>query len=246
MDRALFLAMSGAKQNMWGQAIHANNLANVSTTGFRRDFEQARSMQVFGESFPSRVYNMTENPATDFTPGTLKVTGSPMDVAIGGDGFIAVQREDGSEAYTRVGSLTVDPLGQLRTGKGLPVIGEGGPIVLPPFSQIEIGGDGTITIVAEGDQPANVAEIDRIKLVNPEIRDLIKGEDGLFSLENGQPALADAQVQLRSGYLESSNVNPVEEFTAIMSLSRQYEMNVKMMKTVEENAAAENRLLQIG
>ncbi|WP_347949905.1 flagellar basal-body rod protein FlgF [Pokkaliibacter sp. MBI-7] len=244
MDRALYLAMSGAKQNLWAQAIHSNNLANVTTTGFKRDFEQARSMQVFGESYPTRVYNMTENPGTDFTEGTLDHTGRDMDVAISGSGFIAVQREDGTEAYTREGNLHTDALGVLRNGKGLPVLGNGGPVVLPPSSKVNIGSDGTISVVAQGDEPSAIAEVDRLRLVNPDIRDMKKGEDGLFTMENGTPAAPDANVQVASGYLETSNVNAVEEFTNILSLSRQYELNIKMMKTVDDNASAENQLLQ--
>ncbi|MDH4581062.1 flagellar basal-body rod protein FlgF [Pseudomonas sp. BN415] len=245
MDKMLYVAMSGASQNSLAQRAHANNLANISTTGFRRDFEQARSMPVFGDSFPSRVYAMTERPGTDFTPGALQETGRDLDVAIEGEGWIAVQSPDGSEAYVRTASLQIDALGQLRTGNGLPVMGNAGPIAIPPEQKVEIGQDGTISIRALGENPNVVAEVDRIKLVNPDPKQLEKGSDGMIRVKDPQQLVqADANVQVTSGFLEASNVNAVEEMTAILSLSRQFELSVKMMRTAEDNASAMARVLQ--
>lgn len=245
MDKMLYVSMTGASQNTLAQRAHANNLANISTSGFRRDFEQARSMPVFGESLPARVFAMTERPATDFRPGTLQETGRDLDVAVGGQGWIAVQAADGSEAYVRTASLNVDALGILRTGNGLPVMGNAGPIAVPPEQKIEIGQDGTISIRALGEAPNVLAEVDRIKLVNPDQRGLEKGSDGLVRTRDGQPLEPDANVRMTSGFLESSNVNAVEEMTAILSLSRQFELQVKMMRTAEENSAAVARVLQM-
>ncbi len=225
MDNMLYVSMSGARENMLAQAAHANNLANVSTTGFYRDFEQARSMPVFGQGLPSRVYAMTERPSTDFATGALIETGRSLDVAIQGDGFIAVQAADGSEAYTRAGDFQVDINGMLRTGTGLPVLGDGGPIAIPPAQTVDIGFDGTISIVGIGQGPENIAQVERIKLIKPDITDVEKGKDGLFRLKEGlPPALPDATVRLATGYLETSNVNAVEEMTEILTLSRQFEM----------------------
>ncbi|PRB80567.1 flagellar basal-body rod protein FlgF [Pseudomonas sp. MYb185] len=245
MDKSLFISMSGASQNMLAQRAHANNLANVATTGFRRDFEQARSMPVFGDSFPTRVYAMTERPGTDLSAGTLQETGRDLDVAINGEGWIAVQAPDGSEAYTRAGSLNIDVFGILRTSGGLPVLGNAGPIALPPADKVEIGTDGTITFRAQGEAPNVLAEIDRIKLVQPELGTMRKGEDGLMRMNDGQPLPADGAVTLVTGFLEGSNVNAVEEMTAMLSLARQFELHVKMMRTAEENAQTTNKLLQI-
>ncbi|WP_439859074.1 flagellar basal body rod protein FlgF [Pseudomonas sp. MBLB4136] len=244
MDKMLYVAMTGAQNNTLAQRAHANNLANISTTGFRRDFEQARSMPVFGDSFPARVYAMSERPGTDFTPGALQETGRDLDVAIGGEGWLAVQAADGSEAYVRTASLNIDALGMLRTGSGLPVMGNAGPIAVPPEQKIEIGQDGTISIRALGEAPNVLAEVDRLKLVNPDLKQMEKGEDGLMRFKGPQP-LADATVRVTSGFLESSNVNAVEEMTAILSLSRQFELQVKMMRTAEDNASAMARVLQI-
>ena len=245
MDKMLYVAMTGASQNALAQKAHANNLANVSTMGFQRDLEQARSMPVFGESLPSRAYAMTERPATDFDHGPLVETGRELDVAVDGDGWIAVQAPDGSEAYTRTGSLNIDALGVLRTGSGLAVLGNGGPIAIPPEEKVEIGQDGTISIRSLGESPAVMAEVDRIKLVKPDLASLTKGTDGLIHTRNGQPAAADATVKMVSGFQEGSNVNAVDEMTSIMALSRQFELQVKMMTAAKENDESMARVLQM-
>ena len=245
MDKMLYLAMSGASQNTLAQRAHANNLANLSTSGFRRDFEQARSMPVFGDGYPARVYAMSERPATDFTPGSLQETGNELDVAIEGQGWLAVQAPDGSEAYVRTASMKIDALGMLRTGSGLPVLGNAGPIAVPPQQQIEIGQDGTISIRSLGEAPNVVAQVDRIKMVNPDPKSLVKGEDGMIRLKEPATQPADANVRLTSGFLESSNVNAVAEMTSMLALARQFELHVKMMRTAEDNASAVARVMQL-
>ncbi len=187
MDKMLYVAMTGASQVSLAQRAHANNLANISTTGFRRDLEQARAMPVFGEVQPSRVFSMSERPATDFTAGALQETGRELDIAVQGDGWIAVQSPDGAEAYTRAGNLKIDALGMLRTAEGLPVLGNAGPIAVPPEEKVEIGEDGTISIRALGEAPNVQAEVDRIRLVNPDPAQMSKGLDGLMHVD-GPPA----------------------------------------------------------
>jgi len=244
MDRALYLAMSGGKQIMHAQAIRANNLANVNTTGFRADFEQARAMPVYGEHFASRVYAMTENPATRYESGALIQTDRSLDVAMKSDGFIAVLDAQGAEAYTRSGDLQITANGQLVNGSGLPIMGARGPIFLPPINEISIGEDGTISIVPEGGTAAEIATIGQIKLVNPDTQLIEKGTDGLIRAKTGVPFEQNLTAQLKSGFLESSNVSAVEELTKIMSLSRQFEMNIKVMDTVRNNGNASARILQ--
>lgn len=243
MDKLLYVAMSGASQNALAQKAHANNLANVSTNGFQRDLEQARSMPVFGDHFASRAYAMTERPATDFSAGTMIQTGRDLDAAVGGEGFIAVQTADGKEAYVRTASMNVDALGVLRAGNGLPVMGNSGPIAVPPDETVEVGQDGTISIRGLGESPRTMAQVDRIKLVNPDITTMEKGIDGLIHTKSGAPAAADANVKLVSGFLESSNVNAVEEMTSVMSLSRQFELHIKMMHTAEEDDQASTKVM---
>nr|WP_260406340.1 flagellar basal body rod protein FlgF [Pseudomonas cichorii] len=242
----LYVAMSGASENAQSQKVHANNLANVSTNGFMRDLQQARSMPVFGEVMPSRAYAMGERPGTDFSGGALIQTGRELDVAVKGDGWIAVQTADGGEAYTRSAGMNIDALGVLRNGSGLPVMGNGGPIAVPPEQQIEIGADGTISIRSMGESPQVMAQVDRIKLVNPDMSTMEKGPDGLIHTKTGQAAPMDANVRVESGFLQASNVNAVEEMTSVLALARQFELHVKMMKTAEEDDQAMARVLQLG
>ncbi len=236
MDRMLYVAMSGAKETLLAQGVNNNNLANVSTTGFRADLQQFRSMPVFGNGHPTRVYAMSENPATDYSGGSVVRTDRDLDVAINGDGWIAVQAKDGTEAYTRAGDLRTDVNGMLTTGTGLPVMGDGGPIAIPPAEKVIIAADGTISIRPNGANPDELAVVERIKLVNPDLQDMEKGVDGLIRTTNGEPAEADATVRLTQGAVEGSNVNTAEALTDMIELSRRYEFQVKMMKTADENA----------
>lgn len=248
MDKSLFIGMSGAKQSMLAQRAHANNLANVSTTGFKRDLANARSMPVFGEHHPTRAYAMTERPGTDLSAGALMDTGRKLDVAVDGEGWLAIQNRQGQEVFTRTGSLQIDVNGMVRLASGEMVMGNGGPVALPPFDNVEIGADGTISVVPVGGPPDQLVEVDRLKLVNPPAEALEKGEDGFMrrkandALDGPEPP--DANLRVASGYLESSNVNAVEEMIANMQLSRQFEMQVKMMRTADENSEVTARLLQ--
>lgn len=247
MDKLIYVAMSGARENMLAQQAHANNLANANTTGFKHDLAQARAMQVFGDGLPTRVYAMSERPATDTTAGTFIHTGRDLDVALDGNAWLAVIDANGQEAYTRSGELQINALNQLITGSGLPVMGNGGvPIAIPPAEKVEIGGDGTISIRPLGDPAAEVLVIDQIKMVNMDNQAVFKGTDGLMHVDGGIALPPDLNARLRSGYLESSNVNAVNELTSIISLSRQFEMNIKMMKTAEENSSAATKILQLG
>ncbi|MDH5370533.1 MAG: flagellar basal body rod protein FlgF, partial [Gammaproteobacteria bacterium] len=170
MDRMLYIAMNGAKQNMLAQSINANNLANISTTGFRADLAAARSMPLFGGTgHPTRVYSMTEKPGIDFKQGAMSTTGRDLDIAIAGKGFISVQAPDGSEAYTRAGDLKTDNAGVLQTGAGYVVLGESGPITIPEAAKVDIGKDGTISITQVGEADGGSTIIDRLKLVNPDV-----------------------------------------------------------------------------
>lgn len=248
MDRALFLAMSGAKQNMQAMQLRANNLANVSTTGFRADLAQARSMQAYGDGLPSRVFSMTERPGNNFQQGSVITTGRDLDVTIQGDGWIAVQDKTGAEGLTRNGNLQIDPTGLLLNGNGHLVLGEtGAPITLPvPVAKVEIGNDGTISVRPQG-APADAMEIvDRIKLVRPNNQDLYKDVNGLFRAKDPNAAYdADANVKILTRALEGSNVNAVGEMTSLIELQRQFEMQVKMMSTAEDMDKSSDSLLRM-
>lgn len=247
MDRMLYVAMNGAKQNMLAQAINSNNLANISTTGFRGDFAAARSMPLYGGSgHPTRVYSMTEKPGIDFKQGAMSTTGRDLDIAVAGEGFIAVQAADGTEAYTRAGDLRTDNTGVLQTGAGHVVLGDGGPITIPEAAKVDIGKDGTISIRQIGDAGGGSTVIDRIKLVNPNVKDIARNEQGLFVMKNGENADVDQDVSVISGTIETSNVNAASALVSMIELGRQFEMQIKMLKAAEENNAQAAQILKIG
>ncbi len=246
MDHFLYTAMSGAKQIAYAQQSNANNLANATTTGFKQDFAQARAMPVFGPGLPSRVYAMTERPSSDFTPGAFISTGRELDIAMKTEnGFFAVLDNEGVESYTRSGELQIDENGLLKTGNGLPVLGDGGPISVPPSDKIEIATDGTVTVHPVGQPETVTAVVGRLKLVKPDLKDMEKNEQGLFVSKNGQPLELAADSYLVSGMLEGSNVNVISAMTSMIDLSRQYEMQVKMLKIAKELDDSSSQLLTL-
>jgi flagellar basal-body rod protein FlgF len=244
MDRFLYISMSGAKETLRAQAVNNHNLANASTTGFRADLAAFQARAVAGAGFASRAYATSSAIGWDSSQGALVPTGRDLDVAIEGEGWIAVVGPDGREAYTRAGDLRIDPSGIVMNGAGHPVLGDGGPLSAPPHSSIVIGGDGSVSIAPIGQGPETIALVGRIKLVNPPAESLVRGEDGLFRLRDGGEAPPDAGVRLVSGVLESSNVNIAEAMVNMIELARRFDMQVKAMRTAEENAAASAELLR--
>ena len=246
MDEMIFLAMTGAKQTEYAQTINSNNLANVSTTGFRADLHSFSSVPIDGPGIESRINPVVESYGTDFSQGPIATTGRDLDVAVQGDGFIAVQAPDGSEAYTRAGDLRVEAGGLLSTGAGHLVMGNGGPVAIPPNSSLLIGGDGSISVQPLGQGPETLAIVDRIKLVNPDVSMLEKGSDGLLRMPEGEIADADASVSVMSGALEQSNVNVAKTLVNMIELARQYEMQINVIKKSEENADAAAQMMRLG
>jgi flagellar basal-body rod protein FlgF len=246
MDEMVYLAMTGAIQTEYAQTINSNNLANVSTTGFRADLHSFSSVPIDGPGIETRINPVVESYGTDFAQGPVATTGRDLDVAIQGDGFIAVQAPDGTEAYTRAGDLRIEAGGLLSTGAGHLVMGNGGPVAIPPNSSLLIGADGTISVQPLGQGPETLAIVDRIKLVNPDISMVQKGADGLFRLPEDEIAAADANVTLMSGALEQSNVNVAKTLVNMIELARQYEMQINVIKDAEENADAAAQLMSLG
>ena len=247
MDHLVYVAAGGATEIMLAQAANSNNLANASTAGFRADLIMAQSSYLGGQGVGSRAYASMENNGVDLRAGVSNVTGRELDVAVNGEGWITVQGSDESEALSRRGDLRVDELGQLLDGAGRSIMGNNGPIALPPFSDIAIGTDGTISIVPLGEDPNTLAVIDRIKLVNPDVSDVEKGFDGLIRVKetDGEPLKADAAVTLTSGSLESSNVSSVSSMVQMIELSRQFEQQVKIMKIAEQLDRASAELMSV-
>ena len=238
MDRVIYLAMAGAKATMQRQDVIANNLANVSTTGFRAQMAAFRSVPVLGDGASTRAYAIETTFGYNAEPGAVATTGRNLDVAMKGNAWLAVLGADGTEAYTRNGALDVNNEGVVVTRGGLPVQGDGGPITVPLNAQVMVGGDGTVTATVAGSRPQGVG---RLKLVTPEAP-LARGDDGLFRAADGDlPADATAQVQPEA--LEGSNVSAVESMVAMISAARQFEQQMKLLQTSQEREQSASRLL---
>lgn len=245
MDRLIYTAMTGASQAFMRQAGVANNLANASTTGFRAMEHRFRAVPVQGPGAPTRAFVADASVANVFDQGPMMATGRPLDVAVQGAGWIAVEGADGTEAYTRAGNLQVNVNGQLQTASGLNVLGDGGPIAIPPDNNITISPDGTVSAVPLFGTPNNVNVVGRIKLVNPPENQLVRGDDGLFRTPGGVPAEVDENVKLASATLEGSNVDPVDSMVSMISLARQFETQIKMLQTADANAAKASQILSM-
>ncbi len=245
MDRSLYVAMTGATQMMRAQSEVAHNLANADTVGFKAQMSAFQPLAVQGPGMATRINGVANGQGVDLRPGGQIDTGRELDVAVRGDGWIAVQAADGSEAYTRAGELRLTPDGMLTDARGNLVMGDGGPISVPQSTQMTVGNDGTISVVPAGQTPETMAAVGRIKLVNPAGADLSLGSDGLMHLAAGASASADPAVTIQSGTLESSNVNPSQTLVQMIQLSRQYELQVRAIKSADENAQSASRLLQM-
>lgn len=248
MDRLIYTAMTGASGTLSRQAAVAHNLANVTTQGYRAEEHRLRAVQVQTHNsnpaaLPTRAFAVDASTHTDFSEGALMYTGGLYDVAVKGKGWIALVLPDGTEAYTRNGGFETSENGILQTHSGIPVQGDGGPITIPPNVRVTIERDGTISAVPQGGAQNTVNVVGRIKLVDPPEADLVRGPDGLFRLASGEPAEQSNTVKIAAGYLENSNVNPVEQMVSMISLARQFEMQMRMITTAEANDRAATQVL---
>ena len=243
MDNLIYTAMSGAKHIFERQASIAHNLANAVSSGYRSEEHRLRAVPVRSEALPTRTFAVDASVATDFTPGPLAQTGRSLDVAVQGQGWVALAMPDGTEAYTRNGSLEINVNGVLQTRSGIPVQGDGGPISIPPDNEITIATDGMISLKPSSGAQNTVTQVGTLKLVNPPEADLVRGADGLFRLRDGGAAPVDPNVQVASGYLEGSNVNVVDQLVSMISLARQFETQLKLLTTAEQNDRAAAQLL---
>ena len=238
MDRLIYLSMSAAKATMQRQEVLAHNLANVSTTGFRAELAAFRAVPVRGDGASTRVYTLESTIGYNPQPGSVQATGRNLDVAMAGNGWLAVQALDGTEAYTRAGAIEINAEGVLVNTAGLPVLGDGGPINVPPNAAIDIAADGTVSARQGDGKPQPVG---RLKLVTPE-GPLERSTDGLFRAPQGDLA-ADPAARLQSGALEGSNVSAIETMVAMISAARQFEHQMKMLQNAEQKEQAAAKLL---
>ena len=245
MDKLIYTAMTGASQVLQQQAAVSENLANTNTPGFRATLSAFRAVPLVGEGLPTRTFVVDSTPGSDFTPGVFQPTGRALDLALNGTGWIAVQGSDGKEAYTRNGSLQISPNGVLQTRTGLSVMAESGVVVIPPSMQITFAKDGTISTIPDGSQPNAITVIGRLKVVNPPPDQLERGGDGLFRMKDGSVAPSDINTQVVAGNLESSNVNTVDSLVNMISLSRKFDMQMKMLTTADNDAKQASSIMSI-
>jgi flagellar basal-body rod protein FlgF len=246
MDKYIYVAMTGARESMRAQAINSHNLANASTVGFRAELAAVTTQAAGdGDRSEARAFASITETGWSQSAGPLQSTGRDLDVAVEGDGWIAVQAPDGTEAYTRAGDLRLDATGAVRNGAGHPVLSDGGPLVIPPHASLVIGADGAVSIVPLGQGAETTARVGNIKLVKPDPAQLERGPDGLFRVKGGGDAPADASVRIVSGALEGSNVNVADAMVRMIELSRQFDMHMKTLRTVEDNARNSASLMRI-
>lgn len=245
MDRLIYTSMTGASHVLQQQAAVSENLANTSTPGFRASLNTFRAVPLVGEGLPTRSFVVDSTAGSDFTPAAFQPTGRPLDVAVNGSGWIAVQGPDGKEAYTRNGSFQISSNGVLQTRAGMNVLGEGGPITIPLGDQLTFAKDGTISIVPSGSQPNSISQVGRLKLVNPPQAQLERSDDGLFRLKDGSTAPADAKTEVVPGSLEGSNVNTVEMMVTMISLARKFDMQMKMLQSADNNAKQASSIMNV-
>jgi flagellar basal-body rod protein FlgF len=235
MDKLVYTAATGMRARMAAQAAIANNMANASTTGFRADLVNFDSLTVNGQGLETRRPTSEEVTAADFKPGTVEQTGRPLDVAMQGDAWMAVQSADGSEAYTRRGDLQISPSGVLETGDGFPVMGSGGPITVPPADKVQIAQDGTISIKPLGSaSDAPMQKIDQLKLVSPVGAQTAKGLDNLLYVKGGGTLPQDMTAQVQTGALEGSNVDMTQTLVDMIENQRAYEVQANMLKNAKD------------
>ncbi len=245
MDKLIYVAMTGARESLRAQSVVSHNIANATTTGFRALQHTLQSAPIDGDGLDSRINVVAKPNAWDASQGALIQTGRELDIAIRGEGWIAVQTAEGSEGYTRAGNLRVAPSGFLETAAGDLVLGNGGPISLPPYQKLQISEDGLISVVPKGSPPNAIAEVDRIKLVKPANADMAHAEAGLFRTVSGEVPAADPSVRINTSQLEASNVNSAEALVQMIEISRSYEMQIRAMNTAEQNDEYAARLMRM-
>jgi flagellar basal-body rod protein FlgF len=243
MDRLIYSSLSAMKAAMARQATTANNLANVNTAGFRAEMTSSQALMMTGNGFNSRAPTSEEVTSADMTEGTVVDSGRSLDVAVQGTAMLAVQSKDGDEAYTRRGDLQMTDSGLLTTGDGLPVLGDGGPITLPPFDKMTIASDGTISIIPQGGDGKS-QQVDRLKLVQANGVGIAKSLDGLFRVRDGGTLPADPQAKVRQGALEGSNVNTSGTLIDMIQASRDWDMQIKMLGTAQDIDKSTTALMQ--
>jgi flagellar basal-body rod protein FlgF len=244
MDRLIFAAMTGARSALGQLAVTANNLANANTPGFREQIAAFRAVPMGGDGASTRAFALDTTPGSNFQAGAFESTGNAFDVALQGEGFFVVRRPDGREALTRAGNFRSNLAGELVTASGFPVLGDSGPIVIPPNSSSpQIGDDGTV-VVFDGTSPQPQI-LGKLRLVKPDLKAVTRAGDGLFEVENIQALRSDPEVAAKQGFVEGSNVSVAAAMVALVGQQRLFDLNIKMIQNADANARSANGIMTL-
>jgi len=248
MDKGLYVAMTGARASLQAQGTVSHNLANVDTRGFKAALAATESFRIQGQGLPSRVASVLSDAGFDSRPGSQIVTGRNLDVSMAANRWLTVQAADGSQAFTRNGELAITANGMLVTSSGQAVLDEAGnPMAVPPAQSVDIGSDGTVSVIPQGEGPQAMAMVGRLRIVDAGPGQLTRGPDGLMRATDPllPPAIAVGE-SLTVGTLEGSNVNAATALVQMIQLQRQFEMQVKVIRSGDDMAQSSNSLLRLG
>lgn len=242
IDRMVFTAAAAARNAESQLAVTTNNLANADTPGFREQLTGFRAVPVLGQGAPTRVSSVDTTSGFSSTPGRMETTGNPWDLALEGNGWFAVQRADGSTAYTRAGRFTLDAQGIVRTVGGSVLLGQGGPLRMPLGSVPEISGDGMV-YARQPDDTTGVA-VGQLRIVGARPGQLDRGPDGLYQSATPLGGVAPGAVHVHQGVSESSNVSVSDALVQMISQSRMFDLSMQFVHNADQNAQqADSQLL---
>jgi flagellar basal-body rod protein FlgF len=228
MENALLVGLSRQATLERHLSVVANNLANVNTNGYKADqmlFEEYLNSNAHEDNFTGRdrrvSYVQDRGTFHDFTEGALQQTNNPLDVAISGSGFLAVQTQ-GGERYTRDGNLHLNNTGQLVTASGDAVLGTSGPIVFQPTDHdITISADGTITVLEGLSRTDSIRG--KLRMASfTDAQKLLKQGNNLYAAPDGAAPAQDTKSTIQQGYVEKSNINSVVEMSRMIEINRSY------------------------
>ena len=245
MDKMIHSSLTAMRGIMARQTAIANNMANVGTTGFRAEIVNAKAKHLNGDQLASRAIADERVHTADLQPGAVTTTGRPLDIALNADAMLSVQSDNGERAYTRRGDLQLSDSGLVTTGAGDPVLGENGPLIIPPADKISIARDGGVWIIPQGDNSEQMQQVDRLALVSFTGSDIVKGNDNLFRVRDGGVLPADPDARLIPASLESSNVNMTSSLVDMIEASRAWETQVKLLKTAQDLDSSGASLMQL-
>ena len=246
MDRLTQVALNSMRLMTENQKITTSNLANSSSIGFQRDMsDNLGSVYLKSQnSVEDRVFGTRGENGIDTSRGQMIPTDNSLDVAVEGQGYLVAQTPKGDQTLTRRGDMKVGVDGFLRNGDGNLIIGDGGPINVPPHKKIEVGSDGTISILPLGDEGTILTPVGRIQLVSTPAQNLSRGLDSFIRPKNGQIPAPDPNIKLNSKVLESSNVNTVDTLVSLVEHSRSYDIKVKLISTAKEIDTETSKLMR--